>query len=741
MTNHPPALEVRGLSRTFGDGAGAVRALDRRRPRPPVRLVHRGDGPLRLGEVDAPHLRRRARTAHRRPGLDRRRGHHRLVRGAAHPVPPRAGRLRLPGLPPDALPHRRAERRAPAAPRRPARRPRARVRAPARPRRARRPRRSPAGRALRRPAAAGGDRPRPGRRPGRRAGRRADRCARLGHRARGARPAARLRRRAAARRSSWSPTTRSRRRTPTASSSSSTAGSPGRMDRPTADAVAGQMAHLDELHWRRRHERGSRSPRCGTGRTAFAATFVTVLLGTALIGSFATLVGTATGPVSGDDRSNAPHHGRRRRRLGHASSCSSPSPRPRHRGPPARGRAGPAARGRRHATARSGGWSGPRPSPSRSSALRRSACCWPAGRRRAASAPPRRRRRGRRRGRADRRGRVVARHRAGHGADRAGGRVRRRAAGHPRHPAAGAGRGRDRTPSAAVVAGRRRRGARRLRRWPWPSVTITVTAHSDDPYDAMADLRQQRRSWSRSGSPPSRRCCCRAGRRSPGRPLAGRAVRVQLALEDAGRRPHLYGGVLAPVIVLTAADRRRAHARQHRHPQPRRAADEGTEDHQPAQLRGRRDALAVLGGRWWSTPGSRRWPHGGSSCTGCGCWARPRARSRGSVAASRPASSRRLGVLLGLVASLASVVPFAVARHEGVVPDGGLWLPPLLMAGAAALTLASAALAARRLRSSRWWPCRATRDDRLDGDVCPRRSASVRPAPVDGDAPASTGSG
>ena len=39
-------------------------------------------------------------------------------------------------------------------------------------------------------------------------------------------------------------------------------------------------------------------------RTAFVATFVTVLLGTGLIGSFATLVGTATGPVSGDDRSN-----------------------------------------------------------------------------------------------------------------------------------------------------------------------------------------------------------------------------------------------------------------------------------------------------------------------------------------------------------------------------------------------------------------------------------------------------
>ena len=57
-----------------------------------------------------------------------------------------------------------------------------------------------------------------------------------------------------------------------------------------------------------------------------------------------------------------------------------------------------------------------------------------------------------------------------------------------------------------------------------------------------------------------------------------------------------------------------------------------------------------------------------------------------------------LGVLVGLLASLASVVPFAVARHEGVVPDGGLWLPPILMAGAAAVTLASAALAARRLQ-------------------------------------------
>ena len=34
------------------------------------------------------------------------------------------------------------------------------------------------------------------------------------------------------------------------------------------------------------------------------------------------------------------------------------------------------------------------------------------------------------------------------------------------------------------------------------------------------------------------------------------------------------------------------------------------------------------------------------------------------------------GVVLGVLASLATVVPFAVARNEGVVPDGQLWLPP-----------------------------------------------------------------
>ena len=46
---------------------------------------------------------------------------------------------------------------------------------------------------------------------------------------------------------------------------------------------------------------------------------------------------------------------------------------------------------------------------------------------------------------------------------------------------------------------------------------------------------------------------------------------------------------------------------------------------------------------------------------------------------------------------LTTVVPFAIARDEGLVPDGQLWLPPLLVAATVALTLLSARSAVRRL--------------------------------------------
>ena len=51
----------------------------------------------------------------------------------------------------------------------------------------------------------------------------------------------------------------------------------------------------------------------------------------------------------------------------------------------------------------------------------------------------------------------------------------------------------------------------------------------------------------------------------------------------------------------------------------------------------------------------------------------------------------------GWDAALATVVPFGVARHEGVVPDGQLWLPPLVVVGVVALTLAAARGAVARV--------------------------------------------
>lgn len=55
-----------------------------------------------------------------------------------------------------------------------------------------------------------------------------------------------------------------------------------------------------------------------------------------------------------------------------------------------------------------------------------------------------------------------------------------------------------------------------------------------------------------------------------------------------------------------------------------------------------------------------------------------------------------VGVVFGLVAALFSTVPFGLVRSEGVVPDGQLWLPPLLVAGVVALTLAAAKVAVSR---------------------------------------------
>ncbi|GAB4060765.1 FtsX-like permease family protein [Catellatospora paridis] len=55
-----------------------------------------------------------------------------------------------------------------------------------------------------------------------------------------------------------------------------------------------------------------------------------------------------------------------------------------------------------------------------------------------------------------------------------------------------------------------------------------------------------------------------------------------------------------------------------------------------------------------------------------------------------------VGILLGLLGSTATAVPYAIVRQEGVVPDGQLWLPPLIALVAAALTIGAAWGAQRR---------------------------------------------
>jgi putative ABC transport system permease protein len=55
-----------------------------------------------------------------------------------------------------------------------------------------------------------------------------------------------------------------------------------------------------------------------------------------------------------------------------------------------------------------------------------------------------------------------------------------------------------------------------------------------------------------------------------------------------------------------------------------------------------------------------------------------------------------VGIVLGLVASTATVVPYSIVRHEGIVPNGQLWLAPLVAVIAAVLTIGAAWGAQRR---------------------------------------------
>lgn len=223
-------------------------------------------------------------------------------------------------------------------------------------------------------------------------------------------------------------------------------------------------------------------------------------------------------------------------------------------------------------------------------------------------------------------------------------------------------------------------------------VTITVTADSSDPYDAMAT----------SGS-----CSILVATglallapvllRWLSRPAALlRGPSGHLAAYTASRRAHLLAGVLAPVIVLTAAAT-------------------GT--------------LMLVGTDGRTSPGASVNPEADTinllNNVVVGMISLFAAimvvNAFAAVVSHRRAELRRLwllgatpaqvgrsvvaeagivaavGVVLGLVAALATIVPFGIARDEGIVPDGQLWLPPLVVAGVVALTLAAARGAVARV--------------------------------------------
>ena len=258
---------------------------------------------------------------------------------------------------------------------------------------------------------------------------------------------------------------------------------------------------------------------------------------------------------------------------------------------------------------------------------------------------------------------------------------------------------------ATIAPSEGRRGAERLRWWRIAAavlligyalamgvITITVTAHDKDPYAAMQT----------SGS-----CAILVAlglaSLAPwllkhlsvlARPAVGAGVAGHLAAYNTRRRAHLLGGVLAPVIVLTASATSVLMAVGTDNRTRPSGADQ---DAQTINLLNNvvvgmivvfaavvviNTFAAVVAHR--KAELHRLWLLGATP-----------EQVEGSVLAEARIVAG-VGVALGLLASLATIVPFGVARHEGLVPDGQLWLPAVVVAGVVVLTLLAARSAVRR---------------------------------------------
>jgi putative ABC transport system permease protein len=224
-------------------------------------------------------------------------------------------------------------------------------------------------------------------------------------------------------------------------------------------------------------------------------------------------------------------------------------------------------------------------------------------------------------------------------------------------------------------------------------ITIAVTADDPDPYAAMSTAGSCS-IYVGVGLAILSPVLLRWGSRIAA-PLLGSGATGHLAAYNTSRRAHLLAGVLAPVIVLTSSaigtlmlvgiDGRTIGG----------VASEDTEtinllNNVVVGMISLFAAIMVINS-FAAVVSQRRVELQRLRLLG----ATPR-QVEGSIVAEA-AIVAAVGVMLGAVASLSTIVPFAVAREEGIVPDGQLWLPPLVVGAVVVLTLGAARGAVRRV--------------------------------------------
>jgi putative ABC transport system permease protein len=224
-------------------------------------------------------------------------------------------------------------------------------------------------------------------------------------------------------------------------------------------------------------------------------------------------------------------------------------------------------------------------------------------------------------------------------------------------------------------------------------ITIAVTANDPDPYSAMSTAGSCS-IYVGVGLALLSPLLLRWGSRLVG-PMLGSGATGHLAAYNTSRRAHLLGGVLAPVIVLTSGavgtlmlvgiDGRTITAG---------AAEEGETinllNNVVVGMLSLFAAIMVVNS-FAAVISQRRLELERLRLLG----ATPQ-QVEGSVVAEA-AIVAAVGVVLGAIAALSTIIPFAVARDEGIVPDGQLWLPPLVAVGVVLLTLGAARSAVRRV--------------------------------------------